>query len=576
MISPSSLRLGFRQHCYSGRTYCAFVVTLWVCLSVSAPACALPPGRAWAPVQQLVVPNYNYLPSPRLETDSSGLPRMFVSAWNGNIVDGVGVCWVDSTWQVCAQTDIAMGTLQPVSSPQGTFYLVWGGGDASNSELLEMGEFKGSGLASIDTAAHVLEYTSLYSAAVAPGGRRWIAVNDNFVPRLLYSDTLRIWNETPLPFPDAACLAVATLTDTTALLVVQVGGFMRWGIANGRIWQDLGQLTQFGNDMVTFRVRPRLPDSQLLVWDSNSPTVSIASYQNGTWGTPQTLTCAYQDPRVDYTFWPNMSHDAGKYPVVTWQAYNGHVGGDLICACVPTDSGFTTADQIWSATYAIHPVAARDQNGDAWIAWWSFDGGTFWTHTYTRATTSPPSVLLSGTTASLTWQLSEPAPETWWGILRATDAGAYALIRRVRAGTKLTMAWGDTAPPPGVNHYRLRRETVDARYQWQSGEATVVVGVPSLDSTGRLRLLRASSNPAGATSTFEILNAAAGRLDVQVFDLHGRLLLRIHPIASGTGRDTIQLDLSLAAVGPGSGLYFVRAVDAAGSVSSCVKVALLR
>ena len=120
---------GFRRHLQLPRFLIVargkLAYGLGLALVISAcgagPSAALPPGRAWAPVQQLAVPNYTYLPNPRLETDVSGLPMMFVSARHGSVEDGVGVRWADSTWQVCVQNDLAFGTLQPVISPLGTF-----------------------------------------------------------------------------------------------------------------------------------------------------------------------------------------------------------------------------------------------------------------------------------------------------------------------------------------------------------------------------------------------------------------------------------------------------------------------
>jgi hypothetical protein len=278
---------------------------------------------------------------------------------------------------------------------------------------------------------------------------------------------------------------------------------------------------------------------------------------------------------VSYTFWPNMSHDEAKYPVVTWEAYNGYVGGSIICACVPTDSGFTVADQIWSATYAMHPVAARDRNGDAWIAWWSWYGGTFWTHTYTTVTTSAPAVYVTRAGASVAWQLSAPAPETWWGIVRATDDGPYSLVGRVRAGKKVAMAWTDSAPPQGSVRYRIRRETLDARYAWESEESAITVDVGSTASSGHLVLKRASSNPIilDRPTKFVVGNATFGPLRIGIYDLGGRLVYRGEAIATGSGVDSITI--VLAGTKFGSGLYFLAVTDASGKSGVPLKLAVV-
>ena len=101
--------------------------------------------------------------------------------------------------------------------------------------------------------------------------------------------------------------------------------------------------------------------------------------------------------------------------------------------------------------------------------------------------------------------------------------------------------------------------------------------VPPTGSHGpALALIRTSSNPSDAVLRYQLLNASAGPLDVQVYDLRGRLLLRQRPTASGSGRDSIQIDLAAALSGASPGLYFLRVGDASGRSTPGAKFVLLR
>ena len=74
---------------------------------------------------------------------------------------------------------------------------------------------------------------------------------------------------------------------------------------------------------------------------------------------------------------------------------------------------------------------------------------------------------------------------------------------------------------------------------------------------------------------YEVQNAAAGPLEIRAYDLRGRLLLQQRFVASGSGRDTIQIDLAAAATSPTPGLYFLQVTDASGALSTSAKIALL-
>jgi hypothetical protein len=102
------------------------------------------------------------------------------------------------------------------------------------------------------------------------------------------------------------------------------------------------------------------------------------------------------------------------------------------------------------------------------------------------------------------------------------------------------MAWSDANAPSGLLRYRIRRESMDKQYEWLSDETVWTADVPPTGPGGpALALIIASSNPSDAVIQFELLNARAGPLHVQVFDPHGRIVVHNKTsAASGSGRDS--------------------------------------
>src|SRR5262249_16389892 len=150
--------------------------------------------------------------------------------------------------------------------------------------------------------------------------------------------------------------------------------------------------------------------------------------------------------------------------------------------------------------------------------------GIFWTHTYTTATAGAPQI--GGVAASrlVLWTLSEAAPETWWAVLRSRNGGPFEVAARVRAGPTTQMSWHDTSLP-GNLRYKIRRECVDTRYQWESAEA----GWPRLARPIPITLR--VKNPFVDGADIVLSGAAAGAVDAQLYDLQGRLVLRTEATA---------------------------------------------
>src|SRR6266545_6545553 len=174
------------------------VASVVALIAVSADAVALPPGRAWTPASTLTLPNFYYLAAPRVDIDSLGRPTLIAIAERvGSGDDLAGFQWDGRDWSL--QWKLGEGTLfaWPVMSPPGTNYLVWGGGEASNTRVLSLGRIFGGGVAERETVTITAGARTEYSAAVGPR-RRWAAVSDlipNLSLRVFYSDTFRVWRE---------------------------------------------------------------------------------------------------------------------------------------------------------------------------------------------------------------------------------------------------------------------------------------------------------------------------------------------------------------------------------------------
>ncbi|MGH7730797.1 MAG: hypothetical protein ACRENJ_06035, partial [Candidatus Eiseniibacteriota bacterium] len=214
------------------------------------------------------------------------------------------------------------------------------------------------------------------------------------------------------------------LDDTTALVAwADVDGYsVRLGLLRGSTWE----LGPFYRDFLPYRpqFRRRPSGGQWLAWGTTRPHIALASYRDGVWSPADSLHCAYRDGLTYHlTNTPDMSRDDGEYPVIAWDAQDSRAL-NTICVCVPTDSGYGVAEELEGAAgHGGLPTVARDRNGDVWVAWsWFFDTVS-WLHTYNRATASTPAIVGAGRNRVVTWTLSEPAPETWWAVLRARHGG---------------------------------------------------------------------------------------------------------------------------------------------------------
>jgi hypothetical protein len=196
--------------------------------------------------------------------------------------------------------------------------------------------------------------------------------------------------------------------------------------------------------------------------------------------------------------------------------------------------------------------------------------GVLFTHTYVSATAGALCISGAGRHRRLEWTLSGAAPESWWAVLRARGDEAYEQVAQVRAGSGTEMSWVDDSPPRGVLRYKVRRESVDRRYEWVSDEATWPPR--GLKPRPTLRL----ASPVWASAEVQVSDASAGPLEFRVYDVQGRLVHERVELATGTGVERFRLDLGGASGGLANGIYFLCARNPQGIETAAVKFVRLR
>jgi len=543
-------------------------------------ASALPPGKAWIPVAQYKAPGHTFAAIPgRMDTDSTGTPLIFADVGGGIGRDMLVLRWADTTWGVVAALGNGTKLVRAVMSPPGTHYLAWTGLDfietpTKISSSLLFAQYVDGRITVPDTVAQVWLYVLTCSGAASPR-RRWVAVSDLDDMRLFYSDRGRSWTEVPIEGSGIDGAAVTSVDDTTAL-VVWLGGILEPGraaLVHGSVVEDIDSppfnaLGALAGPMA-FRRRPS--GGQWMTWPTDDGSVGIATFKDGQWSAPESLKCAYRLNDGYYSkSTAQMSNDEAERPVVAWSSDSARNLIQTICVCVPTDSGYPVAENLENSSFGGAPVVARDKNGDVWVAWWTMvDGWLYWLHSQTTAMASKPEVTAIGPGRQVGWMLSQPAPGSWWAVLRARNDGPFEEAARVEAGRGLEMSWTDSSPPAGVLRYRIRRECLDTRYQWMSE-----VGLWPPKSGRAFKLAHA----AGATmmdGRLELTGADAGSFHVAVYDVQGRLVIEQDSRATGTGRDSVQLDFQDTKSLP-NGIYFAAVRDASGRTTNPLKLVILR
>jgi hypothetical protein len=332
--------------------------------------------------------------------------------------------------------------------------------------------------------------------------------------------------------------------------------------------------------------RPRLrahPEGGFwMAFGKNLPHLPMYRFDGTTWTAVANVPCAYRDPDRFYGQSPDLSQDLeNPRPVITWSAYNARTGRDAICVSCPTDSGWATAEELPVIHGGFLASPAVDENGDVWLAWWKYFHGAFWIHSYTTSEIKDALVDGAPNRRRVAWQITEPAPKSWWSILRAEGEEPFTVVGRVQAGATHAVEWTDTTAQNVTYQYRIRRDCKDTRYELLSEPMVSDPALIGVDPIGiawlPIRLSSEVGNPVRGALRLRVEGAAPGAVTVELFDVRGRSL----GTTSGTVGSTGIVSFDLGAAGPGdgdtrpAGLYFARARDERGRPSRVLKLIVL-
>jgi hypothetical protein len=443
---------------------------------------AAPLGRAWTPTEVFRIPGHTYTEPDAIGLDSLGAPLITAAGLGGIGSDLYGLRWANSTWSTSWQLGHGVNFAWPILGPADRHSLVWQtlepmGPNANMRYLVTAGSSENS-ISLPETVATVFA-TPFFYAGAERGDRRWVAKASAGDLRLWTSNIQGKWSELDMPGVGSDGLAMGAIDDTTVLVVFQwTRERTRWGYMRGKSWEEGFPVLSSNSLAMDVHMRQSPDGGFWLAWADDSPELITMRYDSGSWGPPDTIRCAYNLSDQYFSVSARLSRDPYfEYPAVAWTAFSSNTGTETICACIPTDSGLGMADNLEDSEGGGLPVIVRDRNGDAWVAWWKYFDGMFFTHSFTIATSNAPTITGAGSNRTVSWTLSEIAPETWWAILAARNVGAFEEVARVRAGDTLDLEWIDTSAPSDSIRYKIRRECVDNRYQWLSAE-TVWYDVP--------------------------------------------------------------------------------------------------
>ena len=565
-----------------------FIVVLTV------PASALTPGRAWAPVETLIVNGHEYMVPDRFEPPRDGRIELLASGYHGVAEPTYGhrtygLVWQDSSWGIRWSMDEPAYRMWPALTTPDLQMLVWKTTlprvDNYYSFLVTADVVNGV-VTKPDTIARVAAEALVYSGT-AWGTRRWVAVRDEdfTVPgipevlRIYRSDAPGVWRlmgATGMTGRNGMRL-IALDSSTVMLLSSDFLSGLRWGYLRDTVFVE--QTPKITEDRLVYR--PALSrmggaGRMLAAWNAApdippdySDRIVIGKYSQGSWAAPETLSMRWPTDGGLLFYDLQFSPEGSEHPAITWFGYSSlGDAADYVWASCPTDSGFGVGERIEGSRYGLNPLIYRDENGDIWVAWWDFVNGIYWTHSHTNSLPSAPQVADLAGRPELRWTLSEPSPETWWAVLRAQGDGDFEPVARVRAGADTLMSWSDTTAPSGVAlRYAIRRECRDVRSRLTSAEARWEPRGPSL------ALLRKGENPTAGSFLFEVVGANRGPCTLSVYDLQGREVERHTFDAAGAGRDAAELRLGNQVR---TGLYLVRVRTWDGRTSAAAKLAVVR
>jgi len=557
------------------------LVGLVLSLQAVAPVFGEQAGKAWAPNEPVRILGFKSLASPRLDVTDAGHPEIVLAASPDSIPqdwEWVRAEWADSNWVAPAVSGLWGGAgPEHVPSLRKARYMVYQVFPQGVGQLVKVAiaELPRTGFGQPDTSMTIFSDDADYAAAVS-NSRTWIAKVDQAIPgynltvRVAFSDTPGVWHEVRShPGIDEQNCTLAPLADRSAILVYSGRSGLAWARLDDTTWVESGVLDARPWVAAHPRFRLRPSGGWWLTWADNS-LVHLYLY-DGDWSSIDSTYALHPLGEQFLPSWAELPYDSIERPPIVW----GDVGNsrDVISIAFPSAGGWEVGQEIPnSGGWFPPPTVAEDANGDVWVGWrLTYTGTVLLTHTYTRASVEFLRVNHRARALGLHWRLSEPAPGTWWSVMRARGGEPAEVIARVQAGSSEENEWVDsTAPLQGVVAYQLRRECLDSRYIQTS------VSVRWPPGTARPTVLRPTPMPARNEISMEIADAPAGPVGVMIYDVQGRLAWQARIISAGNGRDVLRVGLGPGGASLDNGIYFVRAVDSRGEASNTVKVIVLR
>ncbi|HET7249603.1 MAG TPA: T9SS type A sorting domain-containing protein [Gemmatimonadales bacterium] len=394
--------------------------------------------------------------------------------------------------------------------------------------------------------------------------------SDTDAIRTAYSDTARIWHQLPELGIDEDHCTIAPLSGDSVMAVYAGQSGLAWASTAGTTWTASGVLDRRAFVPAHPRLRIRPSGGLWLMWTTRR-WVHVSNYRDGLWSRGDSMVCPHNPGDSFDSGWCDASRDTAERPVLVW----GDLGSnatfrDVGCIAFPTSTGWGTPEEIPGSGLAVIPTVARDRDGDAWVSWFQLGvGGLYYTHTYCSVTAAAPSVSPSGHGRSVEWELSGPAPGSWWTIERAGSDGDFAEIGRVQADSSASVSFLDNSPIPGVARYRVVRESVDSRYRWYS---------PAGQFPARSRksfALEVSPQPFLQNSALTVHSGTPGTMRLTLYDVQGRIVQQRSVELSGADTESLPLGDLI----PGrlvTGMYFVIGTDASGARSEPGRIVVIR
>lgn len=565
--------------------HCLATCGALVCMVfASMPASALPVGREWTPYSRLEFPQVtglNFLGMPLFVDDSSGSLSVAVDAgWDTATVDRRALfTWRDSAWVLVnagihssasiALAAVGAGRRRPLA------WLTPSGG-ADLRPWLAIAEYVAVGPASGDSVFKTSSQSTEWGAAFS-ARRRWAVRSEQRQPelefhvRVFYSDTIRSWHEVERLGVDEDHCTIAPLGDTTAMAVYAGASGLQYSILDGVRWSETGNIDPRPFNAAHPRLRLRASGGLWLFWAARD-WLHMSTYRNGAWERGDSLQYIPTSGETYSPSWLDAEHDTTEYPAIGWtNSGYGYTYREATAIALSTGHGWESEEVPSSDECGwFAPTLTHDRNDDLWLMWRRAREGTNrWIHTYCSATAGVPIVSAHGFGTRLIWALSSRAPRSRWTIERALGDAPFDSIGTVRADEDSVLTFDDSSAVAGERwRYRVRRECLDVRYLWWSDIASYW----RPDTREAIRL--SVTNPSSARCALQ-LDGASGALDLRLYDLQGRLAHRQQFAASGTGDDSITLDLG-ATGARSSGIYFLRVTDSTGRASRTARVVVVR